>query len=660
MRILHLSDIHFGRHYEQYHEHGVFENRQLILSEMLSVLEKMDTKIDHIIMTGDIAWHGEKQEFQEALVWFQDLLNVTDLTPDCITFCPGNHDVNRKYTNYELGSNHIESDKTFDYYANIPVDQLDECYRYDHIYLYETPLENYNWFCSQLGVTPFLFPVKDEFCSSYSIGFKDIWGVSGDKVRIVSFNTALFSSLKAFPDDKNIIGLPQILDLLKYGIIGNDDKLYTIAIFHHAERYLHPDEISEYNSRKPSLPFLRGNVDLILCGHTETGGKPVLYHQDNGAYTLTAGAAYYDDNHPNAFSIIDINTASLKPQVFPYINNIVSWSPFNDEPKVEIIKTIKRIPKVGEMKGPGKYKLISGEKIFEHPIRKLEVFSQDGICGTVNNFGDPCRLLDISATGFLKTPGHVEYNIQLAPSKTFSVEAMLEREQLFSFMKAGYESEEGIRLEITNQNETIVQEDIITDANLEDVDENSITLLKMLRQIEDYYDVRIKRPDDLYESDKEAMDIMLGLMEKGYHIFPEKYTLNKASTMIDSKEQLIALYQSGSRKNKFYLGCEDNYTYTVCKKPINLYHHYIIAGPFAVDLKDLRRKAKTFLSGDNRKLSFYNNSDTRVILLSDRDNLKKIPEFSNLSGSSIIEIGNMKIDFDFIKEEHKSQDETAS
>ena len=62
---------------------------------------------------------------------------------------------------------------------------------------------------------------------------------------------------------------------------------YKIAIFHHAERFLHPNEICEYDDRMATLPLLRDYVDLVLCGHIETGGRPVLYRQSEGAYTLT-------------------------------------------------------------------------------------------------------------------------------------------------------------------------------------------------------------------------------------------------------------------------------------------------------------------------------------------------------------------------------------
>ena len=73
-KILHLSDIHFGRNYSEYNEDGVFDRKELILEELIECISKMDKKPEHIIVTGDIAWWGKEKDFNEALKWFEKLL----------------------------------------------------------------------------------------------------------------------------------------------------------------------------------------------------------------------------------------------------------------------------------------------------------------------------------------------------------------------------------------------------------------------------------------------------------------------------------------------------------------------------------------------------------------------------------------------------------
>lgn len=265
MVILHLSDIHFGRDNPEYKVNGEFQNKKQILQELLISIGNSSIKPDHIIVTGDMAWYGRKVDFDEALLWFRELLNVTKLSGSNLTFCPGNHDVNRAYGNYQTEVSHKD------------IDTIDQLYQYDKVHLMEAPLYNYEKFCEALGVIPYHYPRQDKWESSYAIGYKDVRLLSGEVFRIVSFNTALMSFVKNYPDDQMLIGQAQIRSLLEYGIIGSTRNYYTVALFHHAERFLHTQEVCEYDQRYATLPLLRRYVDLVLCGHTETGGIPVLY-----------------------------------------------------------------------------------------------------------------------------------------------------------------------------------------------------------------------------------------------------------------------------------------------------------------------------------------------------------------------------------------------
>lgn len=269
--LLHLSDIHFGRNnYDNII--GDFSHKEQILNELIQCITTSGHKPDHIIFTGDIAWYGKENEFEEAYKWFSKLLSELNLSGKDITFCPGNHDVNRSYVNF---NRNLETED---------INIIDEIYEYKNIFRMETPKENYNKFCGKMGVIPFHYPMESYFESSYSIGFKDI----GDEkfgIRIFSFDTSLLSVLSKINEDNMFIGQPQVIDLIENGLF--ETSRYKIAIFHHAERFLHPNEICEYNDRMATLPLLRDYVDLVLCGHTETGGKPVLYRQDESAYTLT-------------------------------------------------------------------------------------------------------------------------------------------------------------------------------------------------------------------------------------------------------------------------------------------------------------------------------------------------------------------------------------
>lgn len=87
MNILHLSDIHFGRNYARYSIKDCFDLKSEILDELIKCVSNLkELAPEHIIVTGDIAWHGKKDEYDEALLWFRKLLQATNLTGKDITF----------------------------------------------------------------------------------------------------------------------------------------------------------------------------------------------------------------------------------------------------------------------------------------------------------------------------------------------------------------------------------------------------------------------------------------------------------------------------------------------------------------------------------------------------------------------------------------------
>ena len=146
MNILHLSDIHFGRNYARYSIKDCFDLKSEILDELIKCVSNLkELAPEHIIVTGDIAWHGKKDEYDEALLWFRKLLQATNLTGKDITFCVGNHDVNRDYCSAALLD---ESD----------IEEIDSIYDYKNIHKMEAPVFEYDRFCEQLGVEPYKYP----------------------------------------------------------------------------------------------------------------------------------------------------------------------------------------------------------------------------------------------------------------------------------------------------------------------------------------------------------------------------------------------------------------------------------------------------------------------------------------------------------------------
>lgn len=91
---LHLSDLHFRCSQDEFMS-------QLIYKKLLEDLKHINEKIDFIFVTGDIAFSGQKKEYERASDFFNEALKILKVTRDHLFFVPGNHDIQRsKFTNY--------------------------------------------------------------------------------------------------------------------------------------------------------------------------------------------------------------------------------------------------------------------------------------------------------------------------------------------------------------------------------------------------------------------------------------------------------------------------------------------------------------------------------------------------------------------------------
>ena len=87
MKILHLSDIHFGRNYARTKIMDPFEKRDEIMEGLLSCIGSIPEgqKPEHIVVTGDIAWFGKRDEYEEAKAWFLRILTILQSTMSPMT-----------------------------------------------------------------------------------------------------------------------------------------------------------------------------------------------------------------------------------------------------------------------------------------------------------------------------------------------------------------------------------------------------------------------------------------------------------------------------------------------------------------------------------------------------------------------------------------------
>ena len=639
MNILHLSDIHFGRNYPEYGIKDAFDKKEKILDELISCIANIedDYKPEHIVVTGDIAWRGKKKDFDEAFEWFEKLLSATGLQGKDITFCVGNHDVNRSYacSNRDLKDNEIE--------------KIDNIYAYENVHEMEPPIYEYDKFCEKIGMVPFMYPLNGNMEYSYSLGYKDVNFPSGNTIRIFAFNTALISCLPNIDDDRMWIGQKQILELMKYGIMPlkkDDSSCYTLALFHHAERFLHPNEICEYDGRIATLPLLKDAVDLILCGHTETGGRPALQEQKGGGKLLTGGASYYSDKHPNAFSMIYVADTEKEMCFAPYTFD-GSWKKYEYKTNKKAIESIASLPELGDLKEEYQLVVKNSKQEYMIPLKKISVFQEDKDGKQIihlDNRKEVLRDLNIDCSAPTQG-GTAKINITLARRMEFNIESLLKREECFEHMADLYKDTEETEMFVKNNSGDVILYGNKLNGDF-DVDRDGIELLRKIVKVEKYFGVKFHNPYELYEKDMERVNILLQLIDDGY---TTKLKLAKKMTVNLSNMDMMDIWSKEiSKANNFFIQYNKEFFCEIFGNIFSIGDIVILAGPYHMDKEDFEYKRKTFKEGDIRKgiMNADDNFSTYFIKNPQRLKGKVLSDMD----CEVIKVNNADLNFEFIYE----------
>ena len=88
--VLHLSDPQFGQHH-LFSDDDAFK---LLRDDLERLAERHKVRPDVLIVTGDLAEHGKKNEFDDALAFLEELTEYLGLERHRVVVIPGNHDVN--------------------------------------------------------------------------------------------------------------------------------------------------------------------------------------------------------------------------------------------------------------------------------------------------------------------------------------------------------------------------------------------------------------------------------------------------------------------------------------------------------------------------------------------------------------------------------------
>lgn len=303
MLFLHLSDIHFRASEIATAQDPNRNLRNEIVRDAAKFCELLDKVPDGILISGDIAFAGQRAEYDFAKVWLKELAEACGTTLSAVYVCPGNHDIDRKLAGRYLNQALHQQIKAAD---PLVLYQLMEGLLNDEQsgrILYE-PLDEYNAFAGQF-FCDMNAPDRTVVCRD-DLRFSD-----GSRLKIWAVNTAWVSSEA---DDENQL----FIDTAALQI-PREAGVENIVMFHHVNRWLR-------NGQKWD-DHMRAVGRIQLCGHEHMA----RVEEYKNCIRLRAGALHPDRTEPNwqpGYNLFEVDIEEIAGRRMMHVDvHARVWSP---------------------------------------------------------------------------------------------------------------------------------------------------------------------------------------------------------------------------------------------------------------------------------------------------------------------------------------------
>jgi formylglycine-generating enzyme required for sulfatase activity/3',5'-cyclic AMP phosphodiesterase CpdA len=302
LNFLHLSDLHLTG--DKKTKAVTSFNQDIVLCSMLTKIEELKNNkndFDFIVITGDIAFSGQSEDYQVAKVFCEKLLEITKLTRNRLFIVPGNHDINRVNFKKQLCFFNTQDD--------ISGSLKDK----DTLPLLLKKFDEFNTFANET-MDRYYYDNKTYHYTDTLVLEKNDTHV---KINLIGLNSGLFGGYHNDDKEKLALSLLQVDSCIKKL---DKEGIINIALFHHPFECFHEKD-------KVAHKTLKRKVDFILNGHLH---KPdtAFNHDSNGKYIIiNTGACFKTRTSENRFGRIevDLNTGCGKVQFYKYIHEDNIW-----------------------------------------------------------------------------------------------------------------------------------------------------------------------------------------------------------------------------------------------------------------------------------------------------------------------------------------------
>lgn len=194
LRFVHLSDIHFSNKNASFGFDPDRDLRGAVVRDIREMCKRLGNAAG-ILVSGDIAYAGQREEYEDAAEWLDEVCAAAGCGKEAVFLCPGNHDVDhRVLRNNQLiqdGYDGIRRGTTFQERDKALTQRLIQT---EARALFYSPLSTYNEFAARYESS--FFADAKTFVWETDFALND-----GSTLRLRGLNTALLSGPGDNPGD---------------------------------------------------------------------------------------------------------------------------------------------------------------------------------------------------------------------------------------------------------------------------------------------------------------------------------------------------------------------------------------------------------------------------------------------------------------------------
>jgi predicted MPP superfamily phosphohydrolase len=358
IRVLHLSDFHFRAK-------SNWDAEPVLIELGGAIRELVDAGLapDMIVLSGDLAFSGQRTEFLSAAKWIDKVLlkSLRGFDKKNLFIVPGNHDVDR--SKVTTGVKAIE-----DHCRKSGQEEITEVLTGSDKKAVLNRHKEYLAFANRYRPS--------------STKLNSIWWAEKRRFGPVAVGIAgIASSLISSGDEdygKLIVSRYQLNQV--FGKLNDVD--ICIGIIHHPFGYIHEVDQNEVETR------IMQRCSILLRGHLHRKKSVLHKSPDHAVLELATGSSYAGSDYPNAFQLIELDTVASRVRVYyrrwqdgEWIADLTAYKATNKGIGTFLLRVFKKTTrrkkpkrKVGKgFKYPSATDTISGTLLWARTLPRLPI-----------------------------------------------------------------------------------------------------------------------------------------------------------------------------------------------------------------------------------------------------------------------------------------------